>query len=73
MAFKFNPLTGELDLTGTGTPALGTSTNPYPTTGWYAYNVSGTLYQITINSSGVLVTTAVSSGSGPNPFTWLNL
>lgn len=56
MAFKFNPVTGELDLTGSGsgssTPALGTATNPFPVY-WYVAMANGAIARCYIDYTSV--------------------
>lgn len=69
MAYGFNPFTGNFD--DLGPPPLGTSTNPFPITGYYMTDSNGVKWIVTVNTSGVLVTTQVSTVTMVGP--WLSL
>jgi hypothetical protein len=63
MAFKFNPTTGELDLTGSS--SLGILANPFPSTGLYMYSSDGTkLWLMTLDATGAWVATDVTPATG---------
>lgn len=49
----------------------GTVDNPFPSTGFYMYDTTGALWLVTIDATGHLITTAVTTVTMVGP--WLSL
>jgi hypothetical protein len=78
MSYKFNPITGKLDLTG-GASATGdylplaggtlTGDVDFPANGYVMRDSNGLRWRVTVSTDGTLTTTALTEGAIGTP--WL--